>query len=74
MQKKDRRSNMTYIALIIGCFLGFGASYALMGFILFKLHDNGNSKGRFYDFSKRHLSVLKRQDHIRESKSYSYYK
>lgn len=65
---------MDILALIFGCCIGFLASYALMGFLLFKLHDNGNSKGNFFDFSQRFLSVLRREDHINNSKSQSYFK
>lgn len=56
---------MGSLALFLGCGLGLGLAFALTGLVLYKLHDNGNSTGRFYDFSERHLSVLSRQDRIK---------
>ena len=56
---------MELLALLLGCGLGFGLAYALIGLVLFKLHDNGNSTGGFYDFSRIPLSVLSRQDKIK---------
>lgn len=53
------------LEIIFGCGFGFGLAFALTGLILYKLHDNGNSTGGFYDFSGKHLSVLTRHDRIR---------
>lgn len=58
-------ASLDILAIIFGCGFGFGLPFALTGLILYKLHDNGNSTGGFYDFSGRHLTVLTRHDRIR---------
>lgn len=58
---------MEIIAILLGLGLGFGLAFALIGYILFKLHDNGNSIGRFSDFSKTKLTILSKKDRLPRS-------
>lgn len=58
---------MFILGIIFGCAMAIGLAYSIIGGILYKLNDNGNSIGRFYDFSNEPLSVITRRDKIRKS-------
>ena len=42
---------MFFIALCIGCFIGFGFAYMCIGTFVAKSNDKGNSKGDFQDYT-----------------------
>lgn len=59
---------MLLIAIIIGCFIGFGISYMCIGIMLSKSNDHGDSKGSLQDFTRGTWRITGRQDHIKKPK------
>ncbi len=56
---------MLFIALCIGCFIGFGFAYMCIGTFVAKSNDKGNSKGDFYDFTRGSWRLIGYRDNIK---------
>lgn len=56
---------MFIIALLIGCFIGFGFAYMCIGIMVAKSNDHGDSKGNIQDFSHGTWKILGQQNNIK---------
>lgn len=57
---------MFILALIIAAFIAFGLSFAIVGFLLVKSNDHGDSKGKIQDFDRGTFQMLASQNNIRK--------
>lgn len=57
---------MFIIALLIGCFIGFGFAYMCVGMLVAKSNDHGDSKGSILDFTRGSFTILAKQNNIRK--------
>lgn len=51
---------------ILGIILACGAAYYLTAALVVKSNDAGNSKGTFWNFSDRNITLLARQDNVKQ--------
>lgn len=56
---------MIVLAIILGCIVGFSISYMLIGFLVLKSNNHGDSKGTFDNFNDAPLHIIRREDGIR---------
>lgn len=56
---------MLILAIIIGCFVGFGIACICVGIAVSKSNDLGDSKGNLYDFTQGSWKTLHSQDNIK---------
>ncbi|MBQ4059044.1 MAG: hypothetical protein IJD40_08955 [Lachnospiraceae bacterium] len=57
---------MFILAIIIGCFIGFGLACMWVGTSVAKSNDHGDSKGNLLDFTEGSWQLLERKDNIRK--------
>lgn len=57
---------MFILAIIIGCFIGFGLACMCVGILVARSNDHGDSKGEFYDFSQGSWQLLQCRDNIKK--------
>ena len=55
---------MFIIALLIGCFIGFGFAYMYIGIMVAKSNDHGDSKGTLLDFTRGSWRVIGQRNNI----------
>ena len=56
---------MLIIALLIGCFIGFGFAYMCIGMMVAKSNDHGDSKGTISDFTRGSWKIIGQQNNIK---------
>ena len=56
---------MFIIALLVGCFIGFGFAYMCIGIMVAKSNDKGNSKGCFQDFTRGSWKLIGQRNNIK---------
>lgn len=56
---------MFIIALLVGCFIGFGFAYMCIGIMVAKSNNHGDSKGTLTDFTRGSWTLLGHQNNIR---------
>lgn len=57
---------MFIIAIIIGCFIGFGLAYMCVGILVAQSNDHGDSKGDILDFTGGSWQLLHSKDNIKK--------
>lgn len=55
---------MFIIALLVGCFIGFGFAYMCIGIMVAKSNDHGDSKGTIQDFSRGTWNLIGQRNNI----------
>lgn len=55
---------MIFIAFISGNLLGFGFAFMLIGILVKRSNDHGDSKGSFLDFNRQVLHVTVERDDV----------
>ncbi len=56
---------MGIFTLFIALFVGFGLSFMLVGFLLSKSNNHGDSKAEYMDFTREPLQILVSNDNIK---------
>lgn len=57
---------MWFLALIIGCLIGFSFAYLIVAIMAVRSNNYGDSKGTFKDFNERPLHMIDKMDNIRK--------
>ncbi len=63
---------MGFGAFILGNLLGFGFAFMLVGILVKRSNDHGDSKGTFLDFNSQLLHVTVRRDDVCDPKDLDY--
>lgn len=57
---------MIVLAFLIAAFIALGFACMVVGFLIVKSNDHGDSKGTIYDFSQGSFRLLGSKDNIRK--------
>ena len=63
---------MGFGAFILGNLLGFGFAFMLVGILVKRSNDHGDSKGTFLDFNSQLLNVTVKRDDVCDPKDLDY--
>lgn len=55
---------MFIIALLIGCFIGFGFAYMCIGMMVAKSNDHGDTKGTLQNFTRGSWKLVGQRNNI----------